>query len=127
MIRTNIQYSIRPEDAGKTVERFLRAQGFSRRLVITTKYHPNGILLDGKPARSNTQLQAGQILTVAIVHTPTNENLQSAPLPLSIVYEDGDIIVLDKAAGMPVHPSQGHYTDTLSNALAYYYQQLGEP
>lgn len=127
MIRTNIQYNIQPEDEGKTVERFLRTQGFSRHLVITTKYHENGLLLDGFPTRSNVRLQAGQILTAAIVNTPTNENMQPTPLPLSIVYEDGDIIVLNKPAGMPVHPSQGHYDDTLSNALAYYYEKLGEP
>lgn len=109
------------------MERFLRSQGFSRHLVITTKYHENGLLLDGNPTRSNVKLHAGQILTAAIVSHPPNENMQPVPLPLSIVYEDGDIIILNKPAGMPVHPSQGHYDDTLSNALAYYYEQLREP
>ncbi|MDO5785155.1 MAG: RluA family pseudouridine synthase [Eubacteriales bacterium] len=127
MIRTQIHYTIQPEHAGKTVERFLRAQGFSRHLVITTKYHKNGLLLDGMPVRSNVRLQAGQTLTAAILNGPPNENLLPVALPLSILYEDGDIIVLNKPAGMPVHPSQGHYDDTLSNALAYYYKQLDEP
>lgn len=109
------------------MERFLREQGFSRHLVITIKYYENGLLLDGLPVRSNVKLQAGQILTAAILNKPANENLLPIALPLSILYEDGDIIVLNKPAGMPVHPSQGHYDDTLSNALAYYYKQLGEP
>lgn len=109
------------------MERFLRSQGFSRHLVITTKYQEHGLLLDGSPTRSNVRLHAGQLLTAAIVSHAPNENLQPAELPLSIVYEDEDIIVLNKPAGMPVHPSQGHYTDTLSNGLAYYYQQLEEP
>ncbi|MCD8357150.1 MAG: RluA family pseudouridine synthase [Clostridia bacterium] len=127
MIRKEIQYTIPSDDDGKTVERFLRSQGFSRHLIILTKYHENGLVLDGKPTRSNVKLYAGQTLTVAIVNNSPNENMQPAPLPLSIVHEDDDIIVLNKPAGMPVHPSQGHYDDTLSNALAYYYQQLGEP
>lgn len=109
------------------MERFLRSQGFSRHLVITTKYQEHGLLLDGNPTRSNVRLRAGQLLTATIASHAPNEKLQPVELPLSIVYEDADIIVLNKPAGMPVHPSQGHYADTLSNGLAYYYQQLGEP
>lgn len=127
MIRKQITYRISPEQENQTVERFLRSQGFSRHLVITTKYHKNGLLLDGRPTRSNVRLHTGQLLTAAIVSHAPNETLQPVELPLFIVYEDEDIIVLNKPAGMPVHPSQGHYTDTLSNALAYYYQQLNEP
>lgn len=127
MIRKQITYRISPEQENQTVERFLRSQGFSRHLVITTKYHKNGLLLDGSPTRSNVRLHTGQLLTAAIVSHAPNETLQPVELPLFIVYEDEDIIVLNKPAGMPVHPSQGHYTDTLSNALAYYYQQLNEP
>lgn len=109
------------------MERFLRSQGFSRHLVITTKHQKNGLLLDGSPTRSNVRLKTGQLLTAAIVNHAPNKHLQPMNLPLTIVYEDEDIIVLNKPAGMPVHPSQGHYADTLSNALAYYYQQLNEP
>lgn len=109
------------------MERFLRSQGFSRHLVIKTKYQAYGLLLDGSPTRSNVRLRAGQLLTAAIINHAPNEHVQPVKLSLSIVYEDEDIIVLNKPAGMPVHPSQGHYTDTLSNGLAYYYQQLNEP
>lgn len=127
MIRNSIQYQIPPEFDGRTADRFLRAQGFSRHLLIQTKYQENGLLLDGISIRSNQKLHAGQTLRAVIPHLAPNENLLPVCLPLSIVYEDSDLIVLNKPAGMPVHPSQGHYDDTLSNALAYYYQQRGEP
>lgn len=127
MIRTEITYSISERDAGRTVERFLRSQGFSRHLLIQTKYRPNGLLLDGMPVRTNVKLCAGQHLTAALACGEENEHIRPVQLPLSIVYEDGDIIVLDKPAGMPVHPSQGHYDDTAANALAFYYAQQGEP
>ncbi len=127
MIRNSIQYQIPPEFDGRTADRFLRAQGFSRHLLIQTKYQENGLLLDGISIRSNQKLHAGQTLHAVIPHLAPNENLLPVRLPLSIVYEDSDLIVLNKPAGMPVHPSQGHYDDTLSNALAYYYQQRGEP
>lgn len=126
MIRNSIQYQIPPEFDGRTADRFLRAQGFSRHLLIQTKYQQNGLLLDGISIRSNQKLHAGQILRAAIPHIEPNENLVPVDLPFSIVYEDSDLIVLNKPAGMPVHPSHGHYDDTLSNALAYYYQQRGE-
>ncbi len=127
MIRNSIQYQIPPEFDGRTADQFLRAQGFSRHLLIQTKYQENGLLLDGISIRSNQKLHAGQTLRAVIPHLAPNENLLPVRLPLSIVYEDSDLIVLNKPAGMPVHPSQGHYDDTLSNALAYYYQQRGEP
>ncbi len=127
MIRTNITYIISEHDTGRTVERYLRAQGFSRHLLIQTKYRTNGLLLDGAPVHTNVKLQAGQQLTAALSCGEENEHIRPVPLPLSIVYEDGDIVVIDKPAGMPVHPSQGHYEDTASNALAYYYAQQGEP
>lgn len=126
MIRNSIQYQIPPEFDGRTADQFLRAQGFSRHLLIQTKYQENGLLLDGVSIRSNQKLHAGQILRAAIPHIEPNENLVPVNLPFSIVYEDSDLIVLNKPAGMPVHPSHGHYDDTLSNALAYYYRQRGE-
>ena len=48
-------------------------------------------------------------------------------LPLDIIYEDEDIIVLNKAAGMPIHPSMANYENSLANALAYYYEKQGKP
>lgn len=126
MIRNSIQYQIPPEFDGCTADRFLRAQGFSRHLLIQTKYQENGLLLNGVSIRSNQKLHAGQILRAAIPHIEPNENLVPVDLPFSIVYEDSDLIVLNKPADMPVHPSHGHYDDTLSNALAYYYRQRGE-
>lgn len=127
MIRTKIQYTISAQEEGRTVERFLRAQGFSRHLLIQTKYTENGLLLDGMPVHTNVKLRAGQCLSAAIVNGKQNESMQPVKLPLSIVYEDEDIVVIDKPAGMPVHPSQGHYDDTASNALAYYFAQQNEP
>lgn len=127
MIRTEIHYIISLCDDGRTVERFLRSQGFSRHLLIQTKYHENGLLLNGTPVHTNVKLKAGQCLTAAIVNGAQNEHMKPVCLPLSIVYEDEDIIVINKPAGMPVHPSQGHYDDTASNALAYYFEQQNEP
>ncbi len=127
MIRSRITYSIPSNAAGHTAAQFLRAQGFSRHLLIQTKYTPNGLLLDGEPVHTNAVLRAGQLLDAAVLCGEENEHLHAVELPLSVVYEDGDVIVINKPAGMPVHPSRGHYDDTVSNALAYYFAQQNEP
>lgn len=127
MLRNTISYLIPQTAQGRTVDRFLRAQGFSRKLIIFTKYQPGGLLLDGQPVHTNVKLCAGQTLTVRLTHAAHNEHMQPVKLPLDILYEDEDIIVLNKPAGMPVHPSHGHYDDTLSNALAYYFAVQNEP
>ncbi len=127
MLRNTISYLIAQSAHGRTVDRFLRAQGFSRKLIQFTKYQPSGLLLDGLPVHVNVRLCAGQTLTVNLIHAAQNEHMQPVKLPLDILYEDEDIIVLNKPAGMPVHPSHGHYDDTLSNALAYYFAAQQEP
>lgn len=127
MIRTEISFLISETEAGKTVERVLRTRGFSRRLIIDIKKLTDGFVLDEIPVHTNRITQTGQRLTVQLPQPEPNEHMLPVPLPLMVLYEDADIIVLNKSAGMPVHPSQGHFDDTLSNALAYFYQQRGEP
>ena len=77
-----------------------------------------------KPYPGRTWLKAtlheGDELTCNILETESGENVVETELPLSIVYEDEDLLVIDKSAGMPIHPSMGHYDDTLANALCFY-------
>ena len=61
-----------------------------------------------------------------VMETGSMEGIVPAPLPLDILYEDEDILVLNKPADMPVHPSIGNYTNTLANAAAFYFQQKNE-
>ena len=127
MIRDTITYSFSSADSGKRADRFLRDNGFSRHLIIQIKKIPNGLLLDGTAIFCNHILTDGQTLTVRLPKPERSEHMLPVSFPLNILYEDCDIIVLNKSAGMPVHPSQGHFDDTLSNALAYYFMCRHEP
>jgi 23S rRNA pseudouridine1911/1915/1917 synthase len=69
----------------------------------------------------NHILQPGDTLTVHINETGTSENIPPVNLPLDIIYEDEDLIVINKPAGMPIHPSMNNYENSLGNALAYYF------
>lgn len=67
------------------------------------------------------------LLTVRLREEEASEHITPVSLPLHIVYEDEDLLVLDKAPDMPIHSSVGNYENTLANGLAYYYEQQGRP
>ena len=71
----------------------------------------------------NDILSVGDTLTVHIQENTSSEHIPPTELPLDICYEDEDIIVVNKPAGMPIHPSLNHYYISLANALAWYYKQ----
>jgi 23S rRNA pseudouridine1911/1915/1917 synthase len=88
---------------------------------------PDSICLNDIPCYLNRQLKKGDILTVRIQETEVSEKLETVPLPVNILYEDEDILVVNKAAGMPTHPSINNHSNSLANALAWYYKEQGKP
>ena len=108
-------------------EQFLRRRGYSCQNLTQLKKMPESILINGVWSYMRTPLSAGDTLTVHIRETESSPNIPPVDLPLCIVYEDEDIIVVNKPAGMPVHPSLNNYRNSLANALMYYYQQQGKP
>ena len=126
MIKKQLSYLISPEDAGQTVEQFLRKKGYSHRLVVHLRNTPLGLSIGKETAYTSHMLKPGEILFVTLKEEENSEHIIPTRLPLSIAYEDEDILVVNKAPGMPIHPSQGHFENTLANAVAWYYQSLGE-
>ncbi len=96
--------------------------GLSSRTVTALKREPRGILLNGESVTVRAQLRVGDTLSLALEDTKSNENLLPRPLPLSVLYEDAHVTLVNKTGDMPTHPSQGHFEDTLANALAYRYR-----
>lgn len=109
-------------DDGKTCGDFLRSRGVSRRLTARAKRIPNGISRGGLTVKTTDIIRAGDVISVK----SGNERLTepNGELFAPIVYEDNDVIVFDKPAGMPVHPSAGHRGDTLGNYFASLYPDL---
>ena len=77
------------------------------------------VLVNGKPARKSHRPEAGQVVEVEIPPVEPSE-VRAEALPLVIVYEDSDLVVLDKPAGIVVHPAPGHASGTLVNALLFH-------
>ncbi|MBO5473555.1 MAG: RluA family pseudouridine synthase [Lachnospiraceae bacterium] len=111
----------------QTVQQFLSAQGFSRQTIISLKKQPDGIVLNGTPVYTNHPLSRYDTLTVTLKEPLSSEKILPVPIPLDIVYEDEDILVLNKPADMPVHPSLHNYNNTLANGVAFYYQSQNTP
>lgn len=124
------QYKITETDLASgtdTIQKYLKSKGFSSTVIRHLKETSEGIQKNGIWARVHEVLTVGDTLTLHLVEQESSENIVPTPLPLSIVYEDEDLLIINKAAGTPIHPSQGNYDNTLANACAYYFQEKGEP
>lgn len=127
-----LTYQIKEPDAGKTIGEFLRERGYSQPIMVHLKKTKEGILLNGIWSYVNTQMSIHDVLTIRLIETENSKNIPPTPISKElflsmIVYEDEDILIINKPAGLPVHPSLGHYEDTLANYCAYYYQSLIYP
>ena len=121
-----LTYTVTPQEAGMQVLEFLRSKGFSRHILTSMKPDKEALLVNGMRAGGRSILKEGDHFRVRVMETGSMEGIVPAPLPLDILYEDEDILVLNKPADMPVHPSIGNYTNTLANAAAFYFQQKNE-
>lgn len=123
----NINYIIDEDSAGLRVEQFLRRKRYSGQNLSEIKRMPKSILVNGVHYYMRQELSAGDHLQVRICETQNSEKIPPTKLPLDIIYEDEDLLVLNKPAGMPIHPSLNNYTNSIANALAYYFQSQGKP
>lgn len=120
-----LQLTVTQELAGRTLDTLLRRELFlSGTLVKRVKAMPGGLLLDGAQAAVTLRVREGQILAVNIADPDAGE-IFPAQGPLEIVHEDEDLLILNKAAGVAVHPGPGHFDNTIGNYLAYYYKTKG--
>lgn len=123
----NIDYIIDKDSAGLRVEQFLRRKRYSGQNLSEIKRMPKSILVNGVHYYMRQELSKGDHLQVRICETKNSEKIPPTNLPLDIIYEDEDLLVLNKPAGMPIHPSLNNYTNSIANALAYYFQSQGKP
>ena len=115
-----IEYKIE-KDA--TILAFLKSKGYSSRLISELRREEKGIFLNSQRAKTTAGMHAGDILKITL---PDGESeIEAVDLPLEVVFEDEDILVVNKAAFTVCHPTRNHQGDTLANAVAYYLQSRG--
>ncbi|KKB56636.1 RluA family pseudouridine synthase [Parabacteroides gordonii] len=103
------------------VDKFLVDRMFgSTRNRIQLAAEAGCILANGKPVKSNYRVKPEDVVTIVMTRPRRELEIVQENIPLKIIYEDEDLLVVDKPAGLVVHPGHGNYTGTLVNALAWY-------
>ncbi len=107
------------------IDKFLmhRVENASRNR-IQNAIEAGSVLVNEKPVKSSYKVKPLDVISVVLPHPPRDTEVYPENIPLEIVYEDDDVLLVNKSAGMVVHPGYNNYTGTLVNALVYHFQQL---
>lgn len=126
MIR-QFSYRIEPEYNSFSIREYLSSKGYPNAVFVQLKKTPQSVLLNGVWAYMRTRLSTGDELFIRLEENTSSAHILPVSMPLSICYEDEDILTVNKPAGMPIHPSLNHYDHTLANAVCGYYSRQGIP
>lgn len=120
-----LNYEITEEFSGYSILGFLKKNGYTHNVITHLKKTEHGIVLNDHWAYVTEKLNVKDQLLITIIE----EELQTSIIPIfgnfEIIYEDEDILVINKPAGMPIHPSMGYHENTLANAVLYYFKESG--
>ena len=119
------KFVVQAQKNGSTVGNFLKFCGVSTAYINAVKYLENGITVNGARCFTTHKLCEGDVLVLAAA-PQRGTSVVAANLPFEVVYEDEHVLVANKPAGMPTHPSHKHFEDTLGNAYVHFMQQRGE-
>ena len=120
-----IEISIEKEQAGERIDKLITEiinSGYSRSYIQKLISNEN-VLVNNKPVKSNYKVSENNTIKIMIPY-PEELHIEPENIPLDIVYEDEDIILINNPKGMVVHPAAGHYSGTMVNALLYHCNNL---
>lgn len=121
-----IQYVVPPEEDGFVLKTILQKRlGVSRKLLSRVKLTEQGIMVNGERKYISVHVQEGDLVEVRM-EREKSDDIMPQDLPLQFLYEDQDLLIVNKQAGMIVHPTHGHYINTIANGVVYYWQSKGE-
>lgn len=121
-----IIYTVQPEDEGMLLKTILqRRLGVSRKLMSKLKLTEQGIQLNGERVYISVKVRNGDLVELRMEKEASTDILPEN-IPFDILYEDEHLLVVNKQAGIIVHPTHGHYTGTLANGVVHYWEQKGE-
>ena len=120
-----ITYTVMPEDDKSKIKSILRQKlGISAAVLTKLKKSPKGILLNGEAVFATQEVKCGDTIEIAL-EDANSQNIVPTPMELDIIYEDEDILAVNKPWNMPTHPSQNHHDDTLANGVMHHFKGSG--
>lgn len=120
-----IRWTVDQGDSGKLIREFLKEQEISKRALTDIKFKGGAILVNDHEETVRFKLKEGDQLKLIFPPEIPSDGVKGENLPLSIVFEDDYLLVIDKPAGMNTIPSREHPTGSLANALVGYYESIG--
>lgn len=121
-----IVYKVTDEEDGWQLKKVLqRRLGVSRKLMSRLKLTEKGITLNGERVYISVPVKSGDIAAITL-EKETSVDILPQPISFDRIYEDDALLIVNKASGIIVHPTHGHYTDTLANGVVHYWQEKGE-
>lgn len=126
-LRQNVELDVTEEHSGKRVDLFLTlcldgySRVFLRKIIVEDQ-----VCVDGRPVKPAFKVFAGQKVTINLLPPPPKDGPVGEDIPLDILFEDESLVIINKPAGMVVHPAKGHWSGTLTAALAFHFQQLSD-
>lgn len=123
-----MEWKISKEHDAMLIREYLQVvKQFSRRMIIAAKSENGHILVNGEPKTVRYQLNEGDILTIVLPPERKGEDMKAEDIPLDIVFEDDDLLVLFKPAGIATMPSLNHRNGTIANGILNYYAKKNIP
>lgn len=117
----HLEYKVKLTDEGKNVKQIIEHEFSLSSRTLSKLKKSGGIKVNGKNVTVRYTLHDKDILTISLDDTPS-QTVEKVNIPLDVLYEDNDLLIVNKPLGMPTHPSQGHRNDTLANAVMYRYK-----
>lgn len=121
-----LKYLITTEHEGEKISQFLSEKGYSEKILIRLRKDDTQVLVNNEPSYLNRVLQDKDELTIYLREVAFSEKIIPVDIPIEIIYEDDDIVVVNKPADMPIHPSINNSDNTLGNAMAYKFKDEGD-
>ena len=121
----NLSYIVKDNEHFDNVKEVLKTKfEISDRLLLKLKSN-NKIFLNSKPINIKAPVNSNDVVEIMLDFDEDNNNIVPSKIELNILFEDDYLLVLNKPAGFPIHPSINHYEDSISNGVRYYFDSIG--
>lgn len=119
-----LTYQIKETDLEKNINQILKLELNISTRLLNKLIKNHQITLNKINCDTRNTANLGDVIEINLAYAEDNSNIKPVKMPLDILYEDEWFIVINKPAGMPIHPSRLHYMDSLSNGIKYYFDTI---
>lgn len=121
------RFDVDPGQTPLRIDKFLMSKiQNATRNKIQQAAKANNILVNSEPVKSNYKVRPDDIIKIVLTYPPRDPSIFPEEIPIEVVYEDADVLVINKQAGLVVHPGHGNFNGTLLNGLKYYFEKQGK-